>query len=88
MRLKTELTMVQSLKPWINGIQFCKELQLNKVSIESDSAIVVGWLEKIYCSLRYLWDFWEILAEELHGLTFTFTHIFREQGRQPGCRFF
>lgn len=39
------------LKASTSRIKLCKELQLNKVCIESDSKIVVGWLEKKLCSL-------------------------------------
>lgn len=51
---------------------------IDNVVIESDSMVIVGWLQIKVCSLRYLWNFWEDILQALEGLSFQISHVLRE----------
>lgn len=66
------------LKAILEGIRWCKRLQVVNVFIESDSQIVVDWIRKGRHTLWYLWVFWEELCKELEGMNFVVAHQYRE----------
>lgn len=66
------------LQTLINGICLCHDLTLVNVCIESDSALVVGWMEGNRCTTWYLLNYWEFLKKALQGINFTIKHILRK----------
>lgn len=42
------------LQTLISGIRLCKEMEYQNIHIESDTELVVGWLQKNLCSSWYL----------------------------------
>lgn len=60
------------------GIPHCAEASISTIEIEMDSLIVVKWLKKKVCGLRYLYDFLEEIQSYLAGMQVTIRHISRE----------
>lgn len=66
----------------ISGIRLFKELDYINVQIESNSTLVVVWLEKKnLCTLWYLRDYWEELEHALQEINHRIRHIFREANK-------
>lgn len=46
--------------------------------MESNSAIIIGWLASGICLYWFLWDYWEAIKEIAQEINARFCHIFRE----------
>lgn len=66
------------LQSLIAGVRLCKDLGFQHIMIEFDLELVVDWMHKNICLTWYLWDFWEMLEEELKGLSYTIKHLYKE----------
>lgn len=75
-----EIWKQHSLKN-MTSIRLCKDLGYHNDCIETNSEMVVGWLRANICSTWYLWNFWELLEEELEGLQFTIMNKFWEENQ-------
>ncbi|KAF5464702.1 hypothetical protein F2P56_014758 [Juglans regia] len=62
------------LRAITSDVRLCKELGYQNICIESNLELVVSWLITRVCTTWYLWDFWELLEEELVGLRVSFKH--------------
>lgn len=66
------------LRALLEGVRRCKQLHMNSVDIETDSKVILSWLQKTKCRIWYLKDYWEELQELLQTMDVRFSHIFRE----------
>ncbi|XP_040994255.1 uncharacterized protein LOC121240788 [Juglans microcarpa x Juglans regia] len=70
------------LKVLLIGLKYCRALGLHQVDIESDSLVCVSWIQKKYCGVWYLEDFWEEAKRLFEGADFVIAHVYPE-GNAP-----
>lgn len=58
----------------ISGVKLCKRLACRHIIIEIDS----NWVRSNRCNAYYLLDFWDQLQQELSGLFFLISYIYKK----------
>ncbi|KAK0585848.1 hypothetical protein LWI29_034921 [Acer saccharum] len=61
-----------------DGLRMVQQRGLQNLLVQSDSKVVVGWLNSGICNLWYMWDFWEEILYLFRALNCRIHHIYRE----------
>ncbi|KAK0578668.1 hypothetical protein LWI29_014125 [Acer saccharum] len=62
----------------LDGLRMAQQRGLRNLLVESDSKVVVGWLNSGICNLWYMWDFWEEILYLFRTMNCRIHHIYRE----------
>ncbi|CAI9785060.1 unnamed protein product [Fraxinus pennsylvanica] len=60
------------------GLRRTKRMGINRLEVELDSLIIVNWLKRKVCGIRYLEDYWEEIQYLLSIISCRVQHIHRE----------
>ncbi|KAK0578412.1 hypothetical protein LWI29_009957 [Acer saccharum] len=62
----------------LDGLRMVQQRGIRNLLVESDSKVVVGWLNSGICNLWYMWDFWEEILYLFRTMNCCIHHIYRE----------
>ncbi|KAG6707971.1 hypothetical protein I3842_06G057300 [Carya illinoinensis] len=61
-----------------DGLKLAQQLGIRDILVESDSEVIVRWIQAGKCNLWYFWDFWDDIQRLFVDLQCSIRHIFKK----------
>lgn len=62
----------------LDSLKLAHQLGIQDLMLESNSKVILGWINFEKCNLWYFWDYWDDIKQFFSELNCNIHHIFRE----------